>query len=82
MEDFLQIEEDIADIRNHIRTLNEEGAEMRDEQRKMNEEITEIKVGQTEIKTDVSWLKQFFWIIATTSIGSVIASILNLILKR
>lgn len=33
------------------------------------------------VKTDVSWLKRFFWIIATTSIGGLIAGILNLILK-
>ena len=33
----------------------------------------------TEVKTNVEWLMKFFWIIATASIGSLIASIMNLI---
>ena len=31
------------------------------------------------IKTDVSWLTRFFWIVATASIGGLIAALLNLI---
>ena len=33
------------------------------------------------LKTDVSWLKKFFFIIATASVGGLVAGILNLILK-
>ncbi len=33
-----------------------------------------------EIKTDVSWLKRFFWIVATASIGGLIAALLNLLI--
>ena len=39
--------------------------------------ITNEKMGQ--IKTDVSWLTRFFWIVATASIGGLIAALLNLI---
>ena len=33
------------------------------------------------VKTDVAWLKRFFFIIATASIGGLIASVLNLLEK-
>ncbi len=38
---------------------------------------TNEEMGQ--IKTDVSWLTRFFWIVATASIGGLIAALLNLI---
>ena len=41
---------------------------------KMNEELGVVK-------TDVAWLKRFFWIIATASIGGLIAGVLNLLIK-
>jgi len=30
------------------------------------------------VQTDVAWLKKFFWIIASASIGGLIAGLLNL----
>ena len=33
-----------------------------------------------EIKTDVGWIKRFFWIVATASIGGLIAALLNLLI--
>jgi len=39
---------------------------------------TNEEMGQ--IKTDVSWLTRFFWIVATASIGGLIAALLNLII--
>jgi len=41
---------------------------------KTNEELGEIK-------TDVSWIKKFFWIVATSAIGGLIAALLNLIIS-
>ena len=35
----------------------------------------------SEVKTDVAWLKQFFWIIAGASIGGLATGVMNLILK-
>lgn len=32
------------------------------------------------IKTDVSWIKRFFWIVATSAIGGLIAALLNLLI--
>jgi hypothetical protein len=34
----------------------------------------------TKVGTDVDWLKRFFWIIATASIGGLITAIINLLL--
>lgn len=33
----------------------------------------------TKLSTDLEWLKKFFFIIATASIGSLIAGVLNLL---
>lgn len=32
------------------------------------------------IKTDVVWIKRFFWIVATASIGCLIGALLNLLI--
>lgn len=33
----------------------------------------------TALKTDVTWLKKFFWIVAGASVGSLIANVFNLL---
>ncbi len=35
----------------------------------------------TKTSTDVDWLKRFFWIVATASIGGLIAALLNLLIS-
>lgn len=47
----------------------------------INSEMGDIKQNVAKIKTDVSWLKKFFWVVTAASIGSVIASIFNLIVR-
>jgi hypothetical protein len=42
--------------------------------------LTHIKSDLTKVGTDVDWLKRFFWIIATASIGGLITAIVNLLL--
>ena len=44
-----------------------------------NKEMGEIKITLQELVSDTGWLKNFFWIIATASIGGLITSVLNLI---
>ena len=34
-----------------------------------------------KVVTDVDWLKRFFWIIATASIGGLVAALINLIIN-
>jgi hypothetical protein len=52
------------EVRGHIDTINKEMGEI------------ERKMG--EIKTDVSWLKKFFWAVAISSIGTLIAELMKL----
>ena len=47
----------------------------------IEEHIETINKEMGCIKTDVSWLKKFIWIIASASIGGLIAGILNLFFK-
>ena len=44
-------------------------------------DVTGIKISITGIKTDVSWLKKFFWIVMTVSIGAIITALLTLIIR-
>ena len=34
----------------------------------------------TRTSTDVDWLKRFFWIVATASIGGLVAAVINLLI--
>lgn len=55
---------------------------------RLEENVKEIKDNHlfhisnhlVQVGTDIDWLKRFFWIVATTSIGGVIAAILNVII--
>lgn len=42
--------------------------------------LAHMQTELTKVSTDVDWLKRFFWIIATASIGGLIAAILNLLI--
>ncbi|OGI35673.1 MAG: hypothetical protein A2283_11715 [Lentisphaerae bacterium RIFOXYA12_FULL_48_11] len=45
-----------------------------------NNHLPHIDMKLTQVGTDVDWLKRFFWIVATASIGGLIAALLNLII--
>lgn len=47
----------------------------------INTELGEIKQHLCSLKTDVSWLKKFFWIVATASIAGLITGIIQLFLS-
>ncbi|MEN9558394.1 MAG: hypothetical protein RL141_763 [Candidatus Parcubacteria bacterium] len=42
--------------------------------------LVHIQTDLTKVSTDVDWLKRFFWIIATASIGGLVAAVINLLL--
>jgi hypothetical protein len=46
-----------------------------------NEEVGKIQVDVSKITTDLEWLKKFFWVVATASIGSLVGVIIGLIIK-
>jgi len=54
---------EVEEIKEHIKIINDE--------------LGYVKNKMTEIKTDVAWLKKFFWIIATASIASLIAQLMK-----
>ncbi len=43
--------------------------------------LVHLQTDITRVGTDVDWLKRFFWIIATASIGGLIAALINLIIS-
>jgi hypothetical protein len=46
-----------------------------------NGEMGDVKQGMAVVKTDVAWLKKYFWIVNAASIGAVVTGIINLIMK-
>ncbi len=58
----------IAILEGHIETLNRE--------------MGDIKINVIKISGDVCWLKKFFFIVATASIGSLLATLIGLLLKK
>jgi hypothetical protein len=62
----------------------EQDRRLKDVEDKMNGIFEHISTTNSEmgvIKTDVAWLKKFFWVVVTASVGGLIASILNLLEK-
>lgn len=41
--------------------------------------LAHIEKATTKQATDIEWFKKFFWLIASTSVGSLIAALMNLI---
>lgn len=42
--------------------------------------LPHIQTELTKVGTDVDWVKRFFWIVATASVGGLITAIINLLL--
>ena len=48
----------------------------------IKEHLGVLNKEQGMMKTDVSWLKKFFWIVASASVGSLIVGIFNVLLNK
>jgi archaellum component FlaC len=59
------------EIKGHIDTINKEMGDIKDEMGRIKTHIAEVKV-------DLDWLKRFFWIVAVSSIGTLIAELMKL----
>lgn len=62
----------------------EQDRRIADLEKKMDAVFEHIATTNAEmgyIKSDVGWLKKFFWIVATASIGGLIAAVLNLLVS-
>lgn len=42
--------------------------------------LPHIQTELTKVGTDVDWVKRFFWIVATASVGGLITAVINLLL--
>ncbi len=42
--------------------------------------LVHLQTNMTKVGTDVDWLKRFFWVIATASVGGLIAALINLLI--
>lgn len=42
--------------------------------------LVHLQTNMTKVSTDVDWLKRFFWVIATASVGGLIAALINLLI--
>jgi len=64
-----EVKEDISainsNLNNHINSLTEK--------------VDLIKGKTDTISNDMEWIKKFFWVIATATIGSLVGAIINLI---
>jgi len=54
----------------HISIMNDEMGDMRDKQET-------IRIDMAGVKTDLAWLKRFFWIVAASSVGALLANVLQ-----
>lgn len=67
---------------NSINVLKDDLKELKDEVKNIRENhLTHMEKAIYELKTDMKWLKRFFFITATAAIGGLITSLLTLIFK-
>jgi len=66
------IQKDIKQLFSHTDIANKE-------MREIKKEMGDINVNIAKIFTDVNWIMKFFWVIATSALGGLIASVFNLI---
>ena len=65
-------QKDIKQLFTHAEIANKEMGEIK-------KEMGDINVNIAKIFTDVNWIMKFFWVIATSAIGGLIASVFNLL---
>lgn len=70
-----QHEANVNDMRHSIESIKENHLAH------IEKSIGALQINYAEIKTDVGWIKQFFWIVATASVGGLVASVLGVVLN-
>ena len=62
---------DLQQIRNWIKEIDT----------KLDNHLHRVSADIAEIKTDMSWVKRFFWLIITISMGAILTAFYSLILR-
>ena len=65
--------QEVINLKNQVNDLEDTIDDMK------NNHLRHIEIKITEIKTDLKWLKKFFWLVASASTGSLVASVISLI---
>ena len=66
---------------NKTQDIEKDVEKLYDHARVANGEMSVIKVDLATVKNDVSWLKRFFWIVATSSVGSFLGAVWQLLTR-
>lgn len=66
-------------VENHLHDVALEFKEIRKLIAKIVGERADDRVKDATTRNDVAWLKRFFWIVATSSIGALVTGIIGLI---
>jgi len=75
-----RLEQDVCDVKEDIKEINGKIGTIKDNHlAHIQSDMNDIKITQEKHNGDLGWLKKFFWIIATATIGGLIAAIGNLI---
>lgn len=71
---FGYMEDNVINTRNDVKEIKDNHLVH------VQKDVAEIKIDFGRVKTDVAWLKKFFWIVAAASVGSLVAGLINLII--
>ena len=47
----------------------------------INNELGNVKVDLAIVKTDVKWLKKYFWVVVSSSVGALVVGLINFLIK-
>ena len=47
----------------------------------INNELGNVKVDLAIVKTDVKWLKKYFWVVISSSVGALVVGLINFLIK-
>lgn len=77
------MQDEIQQIQKQLdKIMDNELVHIRGEISELHNKVSELRTDVGVIKTDVAWIKQFTWLVLTSSIGGLIMGILSFILKR
>lgn len=78
----IRLKDHIIEEQSHITEIKEDIKSIKENHlAHIQEAMTSMKITTESLKTDMDWVKKFFWIIAGASIGGLVTGLINLIVK-